>query len=107
MARRRERPQISDIVAVAAHHSGVTAQDVLNFDIRSDQCNLARLSVIFIAAKFDYSNKEIAYDMGYKSLTTVSAQFEKAQKQWVRCQENDAVFISNVRKIAGEMRVDL
>lgn len=107
MARRRERPQISEIVDAAARNAGIAAQDVTNFDMRNERCNLARLSVIFVAARAAYSNQEIADTLGYKSATTVSSQFEKAQKQWVRCQENDAVFVGNVRKIAGEMHVDL
>ncbi len=104
----RKTTSLAGIMSAAAEHFDVQEVDLHANGEKTDAMNLARLSTIFVAARADYSNADIAEAMGYKSANTVSSKFAKAMKSYQNFQTHeDEVFVSNVRALAKHAHVTL
>lgn len=104
----KKTTSLSEIMSVAADHFDISEKDLHATGGQSESINLARASTIFVAARADYSNADIAEAMGYKSPNTVSSKFEKAMKSYQSLQtDDDKVFVSTVRALAKQAHVAL
>lgn len=104
---KKQRPELSSIISVAARHFQISEDSLLVAGRRDNAHDLGRNAVIFIALKAGYENDEVAEKLGITP-PTLTNRFGKLSGMYTRGRaEQEIEFVHHVDGIARDLKFSL